>query len=526
MRKPFWKLVALPIVCVVAFAPCWPVQSRADEQPLQVAPAADPLDQDAQTTAPPLGEIGPAEQPRAIQRPRDLLKLLRVDDSHFAALEDGRPMHPDEQEALLKILFAASRFDALDIRQFLHPKLDLAELHRAPAELRGEIYLLSGFARKVTYEKLAPEVAERFDMEGYYRCEMTLGDTDIPVAVYSRRSPKAWKLNTTLAERASAEGFFLKLEGEAGGPLRPAFVARRLAWHPGGPLGDAGMDMGLWDDVASRGALRADDTECFYRLLHEMRKLPANQLHRFAMTELPQRYREAAALSADYARLAELPSAQREFHLKPLLENPRPFQGKLVVFEGIARRATRIAIEDPDIAQRFGFKEYWELEVFCDQPARFGRGEKEKVVGSYPIVCCVRELPSGMPWGPDIGEKVRVSGAFFKLWSYRSEAAQIDPRLKRHQDAPLILASGVLWAPAEESQTPYAGLLGGALFVGAGLLFVWGAWRYSRGDRRFRQKVLQRHFTAEPGGGDTSGGAVIVVPDKSTREGSVTGPDA
>ena len=42
----------------------------------------------------------------------------------------------------------------------------------------------------------------------------------------------------------------------------------------------------------------------------------------------------------------------------------------------------------------------------------------DRVQDTYPIVCCVRDLPAGMPTGQQINEQVRVSGFAMKRYAY------------------------------------------------------------------------------------------------------------
>ena len=86
------------------------------------------------------------------------------------------------------------------------------------------------------------------------------------------------------------------------------------------------------------------------------------------------------------------------YSVAPLFNEPQQHVGELVVFDGVARRVVRVDVGTrpdgsgpSDVAQRFGFREYYEMEVFTDDSQ------------NYPLVFCVRELPPGLPTGGTLG---------------------------------------------------------------------------------------------------------------------------
>jgi hypothetical protein len=132
----------------------------------------------------------------------------------------------------------------------------------------------------------------------------------------------------------------------------------------------------------------------------------------------------------------------------------------------------------------------------------------EHLQESYPIVCCVRTLPDGMPTGQSITERVRVSGFAMKRYGYPlpklrgADGKQGEER----RETPLLIGKQAVWLPAP-SPASAASLLGW-VFTGLagiiGLLLAVGVWSFSRAARR--KKRLDRETLPDrlqlPGAGD------------------------
>ena len=163
----------------------------------------------------------------------------------------------------------------------------------------------------------------------------------------------------------------------------------------------------------------------------------------------------------------------------------RLHRGEPVLIDGIARSATRIEIDDPARRRQIGADHYWELYVFVKTPLiRIN----DRVQESYPIVCCVRSLPKGMPTGHAITERVKVAGFALKRYGYPlpkikgAGAGQPDQR----QESPLVIGARAVWIE-EPSPAMAVSLLGWvfmALAAIIGLVLAVGAWSFGRGWRR------------------------------------------
>ncbi len=460
-----------------ACATFWTV-AAAGEPPPSVGPKQAQSDSVAPKNPSPEAEKqGSAEAAPHISGPRELLALYGLDESRLNSFIDGRPIGGDEIESLMRFLFAVRRFSLADIDRGMLRDASWQTFGLAPAEHRGQIVPLSGRVVSVAEEKPLPEIVARFDLPRYYRCSVRLGDNERAATIYALSVPQAWKLDRPLDERIAASAFFVKFAAggdfaDGGGkPLEPVFVAQRLAWHPNTPLGDLEMDQGLFDELSEGGSITNREREAFYQLLAAVGRAGTNELARHARN------------SPD--------------SLIELLQHPKQHTGELVLVDGIALRALLVRVDDPDIVARFGIDHYYELEMSVDleRPVKLD-GE---LYGSFPVVVCVRQLPSGMPIGERIHEHVRVPAFFVKIWAYRTERTGAD-EAGRRQIAPLLIGREPLWIQDEVSSGgTYAGAILVGLFV-AGIAVLWlVVWRFSRGDARFRDRALARKHESDAG---------------------------
>jgi len=392
-----------------------------------------------------------------------MLRLLGVEDSHLAALVDGRPMDATESEAFLRMLFAAKRFDSVHLHRWIRKDVTMDDLLKQPEALRGEIVRLKGRILGLSVEKPAADLAARFEIPLYYRCDVRLEPSGVPAVVYSTAVPKAWFPGKELDEPISFVGFFIKTDGKIDGARQGVFVTSRVAWHTATTLGKLGMDMGLFDSITDHSRISATERECFYQLL-------------------------AATGRAEMKRLDRL--TPDDYSVAPLFNSPELQRGRLVALRGVARRITKIVVKDADIVERFGIDQYYEVAVFTDDSQ------------GNPVIFCVGQLPAGMPRGERISEAVRIPAFFLKTWIF--ETAQLDQRMAATQDetgrkkklrqvAPLLIGKSLHWyrAPMAEPRG-VSGWVTGTLFLLA-LSGVWFAlWRRNVSDRSYARETLAR----------------------------------
>ncbi|MBL9125493.1 MAG: hypothetical protein JNG90_17780, partial [Planctomycetaceae bacterium] len=388
---------------------------------------------------------------------RELLELYGVDESYFRSLIDGRPLHDDESEALLRTVFTLRRLRALDLFRAERSAAALGAVLADPAAHRGQLVRLAGQATGVTALTPLPELIERFELPRYYRCELELADPPHKAILYTATIPRSWPGGFTAPQPVAAWGFFLKDEGGGATPL-PVFVAPRLEWHPNTPLGRLGVDVSLLDELRQRQRLTGEDREAFYAVLDAVGRAPA----------------VGAADSAPTPVTAEF--AQR------LFADPATLVGANLWLDGVVRRAVRIRVNDPDVIERYGIDHYYELEIFVDVP--------RLAAPHNPLihVVCVRSVPEGFPLGENLNVAARVHAYFLKLWSYRSKLAEQSGEGFR-QVAPLCLGREPTLAAPPEDRRNFLGSVATAILAGIVLLAVLVAWRSRREDARTRRNL-------------------------------------
>ncbi len=377
--------------------------------------------------------------PKAVA-PREFLKLFDFDDAQWASFTDGQPLDEAQRETLLTLLIRLRRYPLVAEDHFSHSSEAVAKIVGDPADARGQMYLLAGRVTRVERIALGDADRERLLLSAYYRCTWAT-EQGLQAEVIALHVPAGWKLDEPIDERASARAMFLKLLP----PDKPAddaesqaesdtllFAAQRVAWHPDNVLGKLGMDFGLFDEVRDKAGL--EERECFYQLLAAVRRADPRVLRREAREQLAaseeQWRREVddtglTPVERTAARRGLERAAAGVSDIVPLFNSPATQRGKLVTVQGEALCAIEIRVDDPDIVQRFGIRRYYEVEMLTDDSQ------------NNPVVCCVAQLPQGMPLGENIHEGVRVTGFFFKSWGYQPGDTA---RPEQRQLAPLIVA--------------------------------------------------------------------------------------
>ncbi|MCA9268142.1 MAG: hypothetical protein KDA41_06705, partial [Planctomycetales bacterium] len=424
--------------------------------------------------------IRPTPIPRKPQDAAEMLRFFDIDDSLLRQLIDHRPLHDDEGEAIVRVLFALPKLPAEQVEQWVEKQPDWDALIAAPHESRTKLFRLSGRVQRVRKVALVAEAAERFEFGHYFIADVLLGEDQWKAQICAREIPQAWKLDEPIDETVSLYGMFLKM---ADGPV---FAANRIAWQPNRVeptagvlkdhvfLGDLGMDVGLWDEVHDRRGLLPTDRECFYQLLAAVGRTK------------PQHMAERAAA---------------EFEFADLLRSPDDFHGRLLTFEGTARRASKIVVGDADIQARLDIDHYYEVYVLVNLKKKIVyKNDEGKTLefATFPVVFCLRELPEGMPEGDKIREPVRISAVYFKLWAYdAAKMSGFEPG--RQQLCPMLVGVSPEVMPRGTSYNPRVGMLIGGLFAAA-LVGIWiGVWRFGVEDAKFERQTLKRQFELESG---------------------------
>ena len=301
------------------------------------------------------------------------------------------------------------------------------------------------------------------------------------IDVVTDAAPRAWRRSRDLDE--PAEVFGLPAAGIGPIPAPPPdgapwpsapparlLVAARVAWHPAELPGSAGMDMGLLDAVVDGQKLTGAESDAFYALL-----AAAGRAGEGAIAS-------AAGPPAPLIRLIDPAEQWFQHH-----------RGAPIAFDGLALRATRIEIDDPLRQRETGIDHYWEVFVVVNTPLISVGG---KAQDRYPVVCCLRWLPPGMPTGPTISAPVRVAGFALKSYAYPLPKGD-GTELRR--EAPLLIGADLQWrrqaAPASGGAMSSV-LVGLTAAVVAGVaLALWAGRRDTRKRVQNRRAALPDRFT-------------------------------
>jgi hypothetical protein len=265
-------------------------------------------------------------------------------------------------------------------------------------------------------------------------------------------------------QRVALRGVFVKyMPGAAGEPIA-VLVAPRLQWRGESPLGNLGMDFGLFEGIQDNSAMTAADRDAFYRLL------------------LLARNADPARLARDAEQLDAASSG-----LPALFRDPASQRGRLVRLSGTALRVVRVHIDDPAVVSRLGADHYFEIDLVAE-------GSQNN-----PLVFCTLELPEGMPLSatPPYGESVEVTGFFFKTWQYptplsAAEKAANPGSFQALQTAPLVVGPAPLWKQAATEKKSSHGTAVAALLVLATIGACLLLWHIRQADREFSRRVIAR----------------------------------
>lgn len=435
-----------------------------------------------------------AQQPSAAGDVGSFLELREIDRPRRAVVEAASDWTPEVEAAVVKIL---QRIDAPAglVAGWLAAARPVPAAGEAVA-IGDELLAVRGRATFVATRKLPADLAERLDRPGYDIVRL-VDERGLAVDVLTPAAPRGWPRWQPIDQPAAALGLPLSITARpptSGGPAAAAawpeqpaglvVAAAGVGWYPDTPLGNLGMDYGLFDSVADGQKIVRGDTAAFYALL-------------------------AAAGRTDASAIAK---AAGPTDVIALIDPGRKWlpqhRGDPVVIEGAALRATRVPIDDAFRREQVGSDHYWELYVFTDTPLLEVDG---RVQNSYPIVCCVRELPAGMPTGERINETVRVPGFAFKRYAYSFEAPrEVDGTLvaeTERRQTTLVIGPGAEWKPPVEdaSARSFAMIAGiaaaAALALVLGLGILYGNWSSNRTIKRSREELPDR-IEIPPSAGD------------------------
>ena len=409
----------------------------------------------------------------------DYLATWNIDRDSRAVLEEPGEWSQAKQEAALRVLGRLARVPANLASGW---KADAVDIRSLPATQRVQDLLVQ-VAGRATFVATLPLPVEQAEVAGRRQLELVriVTDDGWSVDVLADQVPKAWPRDASIDEPAAVTGLPLSespgfaVPSSGDGPLTTAptllLAATSVSWFPTTPLGRLGMDYGLFDSVRDGQKLGAGDTEAFYAMLAAMGRTTTAAMA------------AAAGPPGDIVPLVNPESGWFPSH-----------RGGAFTVEGVARRAIRIEVDDPLRRLQLGIDHYWELFVFVPTPLIKVQGRLQE---TYPVVCCVRTLPEGMPTGQQIGERVRVSGCAFKRYGYplpevNISASQGDKEQRgRRQETALLIGREAVWqpppSPIREVNAMGWAFLGIASAIA--LAIALAAWSSARDSRRRAAKA-------------------------------------
>lgn len=493
------------------------VHLRQPSLPLSSKP--EPAAQAAIVQSPPNSDSDVSAAASMTTSFEDILALAGWDTERLARLRDGNEFTEPQRLETLALLRRLHTFDRASLEQWTKTSSASPIQDRKKAN-SSQLVRLRGRVVSVVEKSVPPSIVDRLEMKSYYECELLQGEQAGSVVIWAAQVPRAWLAMSEINQPAMATALFVREMPEASRSARALFVASRLEWYPElvdepyvslgqSILAAHGMDIGLLDEIVNHQPVKGAEREAFYQVLSVAGKIDADRLARLARRGLStfaksfQSDRESKQLQQRLmAKEVESLAAKGRFSVAPLFNEPDAQVGRLFMFDGVARRVTRInvgvgddGVSVSDVYHRFGIDHYYEIELFTSDSQ------------NRPLVFCVRELPEGFPMHGRIDQPVRLAGFFFKSWRY-------------HTHEPLAAEKGIT-APGSSGRPSISPLLIGrapivlppttagdsriTTYVGTGIvlsgIFVALAtlWRWRRSDRQFFDRHLAPSFVLPAG---------------------------
>ncbi|WP_425613772.1 hypothetical protein NA78x_003613 [Anatilimnocola sp. NA78] len=362
---------------------------------------------------------------------REILEKYDIGESQLDGFFNGQPLSNDEREMLVRIMYRLPRIGLDNLQKWRRTDIPLEQLVVNSAQNRLEVIPLKGRLIGLEQVEVSEELGRRLEIKHFYLARIDLIDQPYEAIVAVRRVPKWWEQAPVLNEPVSFDGIFIKVMEPTANKPQLVFLSRRLRWHPDrelpemfiGPdqlrLAQMGLDISLIEDLrlANRRDIGDIDREPFYQLLDLVGHATNKQL---------------------------TPQPPRAVDVVPLLQEPEKHQGEIMTVSGIARRITKVVVDDADIRKRFNIDHYYMIDMgvnLGEQSIRFGddpTGEKNAVYyNDFPVTLCVRQLPSNLNPADKVDVLISANGIFMKTWAYRSAyMAKYDNKL---QIAPLFV---------------------------------------------------------------------------------------
>jgi len=466
---------------------------------------------------------------------RAILELAEIGPDVLSHLSKGPRYVEADWQIMLQVFDRLQRFEDLpSVRSEFANQLSLRSAQDRREKI-GQIFDLAGIVDSVQELPLPEKLAERHGLNSVFLCQLRQlipdpGDVEF-VTVLSTDIPKRWHQKQSFHENVRVRGVLIQgTRSDDDLDWQTLLLTNHIAWYPVSevPTGQLllarhDMDVALLDEVRHRQPFVKPEIsregEAFYAALTALRQVEQQELVRLAIDNVAaratawraqqpelirehQRLKEKLAAETDRgartilrsavktardrrglaAAVIELSELQRS-SVAPLFLQPQEEIGELVNFEGVARRAVRIAVPNRTEAEQPNLNAYFEIEIFTADSQ------------NLPIVCCVLQLPIGFPTGDQIREPVRIAGIFFKNWRYRSrrrvnEAGETGRQ--RQLYTPVLLGKRPTWLNQTADRHGRWSLWGGIAFL-AGLLTLWISMSWLAKRDRVARAALRRN---------------------------------
>lgn len=211
-----------------------------------------------------------------------------------------------------------------------------------------------------------------------------------------------------------------------------------------------------------------EEREVYYETLGRLSETPQKLLNEQSQSNLNARWQESRFKNNPYA----------EFPVYvDLFQNPENYHGELVTFRGHVQRVVKTPAGEND----FGISELYEIWMFTEDSQ------------SNPAVIVTPTIPDALPVGDEITDHIKVTGIFFKFYTYNAQDTK--------RFAPLILAGNIqLRDPTKSSEEGRSeNLQLYLLFIGQFVLllviaitvgFFWGKFGTRRRMREFHLESI------------------------------------
>lgn len=377
---------------------------------------------------------------------REFFELIDFGDSYLAMFVDGEKLGVGEQEAVIRGLTRIRRLQPHRITHWLQLDVPWKELTDNPDAYRLDVFLLTGKVEGIRKINVPEEAAPNVGMSVYFEVDVLLNGPVGPKQgiLVVENLPVAWAAN--LGQPAvfdgqpfSCPGIFLKPYQTEDNEPGYIFATSKISWHPNQvspALGvtsakvrfaEQGVDIGELSAIQDRAKFAGREREPFYQMLATVGRLPSDQ--------------QTATVNKTVSELLTLPQ-------DGLMVAPEAYRAEFIDLSGVCRRITRIEIDDADIQARLGIDHYYEVSVFVPIPAPIvsqrpgDESSRKEFAHEYPVLVCVPELPEGVRQGDQLHLSVAMTGAFFKLWAYRTPFMSGEEHTRR-QISPLFVAGSL-----------------------------------------------------------------------------------